>query len=251
MKIPIALQLYSVRGDCANDLLGTIAKVAKMGYQGVEFAGFFNHSASDVKKALDDAGIVACSTHTGIDALNDENFNATVDYHKGIGCSNIIVPWIPEEKRATPEAVKETGEWLTTIVEKLKAVGMKTGFHAHGGDMKPLAGGKCAWELLGINTPREFIMQYDTANGVDGGADAVQPILNLPGRGLLVHLKEYKGGHGKAIIGEGDIPWMKIFEACESVAGTEWYIVEHEDESMMPPIEAVEKCLINLRKMGK
>jgi sugar phosphate isomerase/epimerase len=94
-------------------------------------------------------------------------------------------------------------------------------------------------------------MQYDTANGVAGGADAVAPILEFPGRGVTVHLKEYKGGHGKAVVGEGDIPWAKVFDACEKVSGTEWYIVEHEFDEVLPPMEAVAKCVANLRKMGK
>lgn len=253
MKIPIALQLYSVRTDCANDFFGTIKKVAAMGYDGVEFAGFHNASAKDVRKVLDECGLKVAGTHTGIDALSDEKFDATVEYHKAIGATYIIIPWLPEETRNTPEACKATGAKLTALVDKLKPHGMTTGFHAHMGDMKPLPGanGKCAWDLLAQHTPTEFVMQYDTANGVDGGADAVQPILDWPGRGHTTHLKEYKGGHGKALIGDGDIPWAKIFDACEKVAGTKWYIVEHEDEAMMPPIVAVEKCLQNLRKMGK
>jgi sugar phosphate isomerase/epimerase len=251
MKIPIALQLYSVHGDCVNDLLGTIVKVAKMGYDGVEFAGFHGNDAKDVKKVLDDNNLKVPSTHTGVGALDEANFNATIDYHKAIGCTNIIIPGLPETMRNTPDACKKTCEMLTALVAKLKPLGMKTGFHAHFQDMKPLEGGKCAWDLIGEYTPKEFIMQYDTANGVDGGADAVEPILKWPGRGLLVHLKEYKGGHGKAVIGDGDIPWPEIFKACETVAGTQWYIVEHEQHPSMVPIEAVEKCLQNLRKMGK
>ncbi len=253
MSIPIALQLYSVHKDCAEDFLGTIAKVAKMGYAGVEFAGFHGVDAAAVKKCLDDNGLKVAGSHTGWDTLSDEKFDDTVAFHKAIGCQNLIVPWIPEELRNTPEACAETAKKLTQLVGKLKALGLRTGFHAHSGDMKPLAGGKCAWELFAALTPKEFVMQYDTANGVDGGADAVQPILACAGRCLTVHLKEYKldGGHGKAPIGEGDIPWQRVFEACETVGGAEWYIVEHEDESGTPPLVQVERCLQNLRKMGK
>jgi len=55
-KIPIAVQLYSVRTLCAADLPGTIAGVAKLGYQGVEFAGYYGHTAAELKKMLDDNG---------------------------------------------------------------------------------------------------------------------------------------------------------------------------------------------------
>jgi len=251
MKIPIALQLYSVREDCAKDFLGTIKKVAEMGYQGVEFAGYHNADAKAIRKCLDETGLKAAGCHIGVDSFKDENFTATVDFHKTLGCDNLVIPWIPEEMRNTPEACAKTCKMLTALVEKLKPLGMRTGFHAHQGDMGPLSGGKSAWTLLGEGTPKDFIMQYDTANGVAGGADPVKPILDLPGRGITVHLKEYKGGHGLAVIGEGDIPWAKVFDACESVGGTQWYIVEHEDDPHQPALVAVEKCLANLRKMGK
>ena len=250
-KIPIALQLYSVRKACAEDFLGVIEKVAKMGYDGVEFAGYHGVSAKDIKKCLDDNGLKAPSAHVGIAQFSPENFQATVDFHLEMGCTGLIIPWMPEEKRATPDACKATGAELAELTQKLKAHGCQTGFHAHNADMHPLEGGKSAWYLLAENTPAEFCMQYDTANGMFGGADPVQPILDLPGRGKYVHLKEWDGGTWKAVIGEGMVPWPKVFEACEKVAGTEWYIIEHEDETYRQPIEAVEACLKNVRAMGK
>jgi sugar phosphate isomerase/epimerase len=248
-KIPIALQLYSVRNDAQADLFGVLKQVAKMGYEGVEFAGYYGHEAKEIRKALDDLGLKAEGTHTPIDALNDENINATIDLHKTLGAEFCIVPWIPESMRNSPEAAKATGEKMTVICAKLKAVGLKTGFHAHDGDMKILEGGKSAWAILAESTPAEFIMQYDTANGMAGGADPVIPILDNPGRNLSVHLKGYKGGHG-GIIGEDDIPWARVFEACENGGGVQWYVVEHEVETD-PALEAVDKCLKNLRAMGK
>jgi sugar phosphate isomerase/epimerase len=250
-KIPIALQLYSVRGDCAQDLLGTLAKVAKMGYEGVEFAGFFEHSAKDVRKALDDNGLKVAGTHTGVDALSPEKLEATLAFHAEIGCKNIVIPWLPEAMRLTPEACKETGAKLSEISAALNAKGFATGFHAHHADMQPLSDGVSAWYHIARTTPEAFIMQYDTANGMSGGADPVKPILDFPKRSITLHLKEWAGAHGEALIGDGQVPWAKVFEAAETVGGTQWYIVEHEDENLMPPIEAVEKCLLNLRKMGK
>jgi sugar phosphate isomerase/epimerase len=249
MKIPIALQLYSVRNECAQDLFGVIAQVAKMGYQGVEFAGYHGHSAADIRKVLDDNGIVCEGTHTPISALDDENLEATAELHKTLGCEFVIVPWIPVEMRNSEAATKATAEKMTAICAKLRPLGLKTGFHAHDADMRPLENGQSPWDILAANTPDDFILQYDTANGMAGGADPVQPILNNPGRNLSVHLKGYKGGHG-AIIGEDDIPWQRVFEASENGGGVQWYVVEHE-ENDQPPLDAVKKCLDNLRAMGK
>ena len=149
------------------------------------------------------------------------------------------------------ESATATAAIFTKIAEKLEPLGLRTGFHAHSGDMQILDNGKSAWDLIAANTPASFLMQYDTANGMEGGADPVQPILDWPGRSASTHLKEWAGEHGAALIGEGNIPWERVFEACESVGGVEWYVIEHEDETLMPPIAAVEKCLINLRAMGR
>jgi sugar phosphate isomerase/epimerase len=251
MAIPIALQLYSVRDDCARDFFGTIAQVAAMGYVGVEFAGYHGASAKELRKVLDDHGLKVAGTHSALQTLQDDKLEETIEFHKILGCTNLVVPWLPEDTRSTPEACKATAEKLNEVSEKLKPHGMKTGFHCHEGDMHPLAGGKSAWDLLAENTSSDFIMQYDTANGMSGGADPVQPILDWPGRGITTHLKEWSGEHGAKVIGEGQIPWQRVFEACETVGGTQWYIVEHESYEGMTPLEAVAACLKNLRAMGK
>ena len=251
MSIPIALQLYSVREDCAQDFLGTICKVAQMGYAGVEFAGYHGHSAEEVRRRLDELGLKVAGTHAAFATLQEDQIERTIEFHQALGCENLIVPWLPEETRNTPEACRKTADQLNVISERLKPHGMRTGFHCHSGDMVPLSNGKSAWHHLGELTTPEFVMQYDTANGMAGGADAVQPILDWPGRGVTVHLKEWSGEHGAKVIGEGMVPWEEVFGACESVAGTQWYIVEHESYEGMTPLESVERCLQNLRRMGK
>jgi len=251
MPIPIALQLYSLRDDCARDFFGTVAQVAAMGYAGVEFAGYHGAAAADIRKVLDDNGLKCAGTHAGLNTLEDDKIDETIEFHNVLGCTNLVIPWLPEATRATPDACMATAEKLNAIGEKLMPHGMRTGFHCHEGDMHPLDGGRSAWDLLASYTGSEFIMQYDTANGMSGGADPVQPILDWPGRGITVHLKEWSGEHGAKVIGEGQIPWPKVFEACETVGGTKWYIVEHESYEGMTPLEAVEACLKNLRAMGK
>src|SRR5579872_5628617 len=198
---PVALQLYSVRHACQDDLFGVLNRVAVFGYNGVEFAGYYGHRPLDIRRVLDDVGLKAEGTHTGIDQLDEANFNATVDAHKDLGAEYCIIPGLPEAMRNTPAACAETAKKLTELTYKLEDRGLRCGFHAHHQDLLPLEGGKSAWYLLAEGTPRSFIMQYDTANGMSGGADPVRPILDWPGRGASVHLKEWAGAHG-AILGE-------------------------------------------------
>ena len=249
MPIPIALQLYSVRNDAAQDLMGVLEKVAAMGYDGVEFAGYYGHEAEAIRAKLDEVGLKAEGTHTGLDALQPGRFDETVAIHKTLGCEYVIVPWIPKERRNSAAACAATAAELTELTKKLASVGLRLGFHAHGDDMDTLDNGKDAYHMLGEGTPEAFIMQYDTANGMSGGADPVQPILDFPGRNVSLHLKGYSKstGHG-AIIGEDDIPWDRVFDAAENGGGTVWYVIEHEDETIAP-LEAVDRCLQNVRRM--
>ncbi|MCG9893909.1 MAG: sugar phosphate isomerase/epimerase [Fimbriimonadaceae bacterium] len=254
MSIPIAVQLYSVRNECAADFMGALGEVAEMGYAGVEFAGTHGFTAAQIAARLKELGLKAEGAHVGIAEFEPEKLQATLDFYGEIECPWLIIPWMPEEMRNSPEACAETAKKLTELSATLIAKGFKTGFHAHDGDMKPLAGGKSAWDLLAEGTPKEFMMQYDTANGMHGGADPVQPILDHPGRSQSLHLKEYHAENGfKNLrgIGEGSIPWAKVFEAAESVGGTEWYVVEHESDSDITAMQSIDLCLKNLRAMGK
>ncbi len=249
--IPLALQLYSVRDDCKKDLASVIRQLADMGYEGVEFAGFHGHDAADVRQMLDDAELRCAGSHTALDELSDEKLETTAAYLKIIGCPYVIVPSLPPERRNSVAACKETAQTLTRIAKKLRKHNMLLGFHCHADDMKPLDGGPSAWEVLRDQTPDTFIMQYDTANGMAGGADPVEPIRQIPRRAITVHLKEYAGGQGKAVVGEGQVPWEQVFRACERDGGTHWYIVEQEGHPSLSPMDAARQCIENLRAMGK
>src|SRR5205807_4450816 len=80
-RIPFGLQLYSVRNECAKDLDGTVAAVAKMGYKAVEFAGYCGRDAKALRKLLDDVGLRCCGTHIGLDTLLGENLPKTVEFN--------------------------------------------------------------------------------------------------------------------------------------------------------------------------
>lgn len=249
MSLPIALQLYSVRNDAAKDLMGVLEKVAAMGYDGVEFAGYYDNEPEAIRAKLDALGLKAEGTHTGLDALQPGRFDETVAIHKTLGAEYVIIPWMPKEKRNSAAACAATAGELTELTRKVEDAGLRLGFHAHGDDMDLLDDGQSAYHLLGKGTPDTFIMQYDTANGMSGGADPVQPIRDFPGRNVSLHLKGYSRttGHG-AIIGEDDIPWKEVFKAAENGGGTQWYVIEHEDETIAP-LEAVDRCLQNVRRL--
>src|ERR1044071_3835983 len=94
-KIPFGLQLYSVRNECAKDLDGTVAAVAKMGYKAVEFAGYHGRDAKALRKLLDDTGLKCCGTHIGLDTLLGDNLPKTIEFNHTLGNRYLIVPGLP------------------------------------------------------------------------------------------------------------------------------------------------------------
>lgn len=246
--IPIGLQLYSVRALMAKDVPGTIKSVADMGYQGVEFAGYFDYKAKDLRKILDDCGVVCCGTHTGIGTIQPENLKKTIEYNQTLGNKFLIVPGLPNNMRNTPDACKKTGEFLTETAEKVKPEGMFVGYHAHGPDFK-VVDGKTTWDWIFENTSKAVIAQMDVGNCAAGGGNPVEEIARFPGQGKSIHLKPF-GNNGQPIgVGKGKIDWKAVFELCQTVAGTQWYVVEYENNAV-PAMEAVDICLKNLKKMG-
>jgi sugar phosphate isomerase/epimerase len=244
-KIPVGLQLYSVREQCKTDLPGTLAAVSKIGYRAVEFAGYHDRSAEELRKLLDDNGLAACGTHTPYESILGDKLKATVEFNRTIGNKFLIVPWMNE--------TKSRQEWLdraklfNEIADKVKADGMWVGYHAHQHDFKQIDG-VSAWDLFFGNTKAEVVMQLDTSNCLEGGADPVAVLKKYPGRARSIHLKAHGGGP-EAVIGEDKVEWKEVFAFCESKGKTQWYVVEHE--SGKDPLDAVRRCFAALKQMGK
>lgn len=248
-KVPIGVQLWSVRQLCQKDLEGTLAGLAKIGYQGVEFAGYYNRTAKELRKLLDDNGLRCCGTHTGIQTLLGDELGRTIEFNQVLGNPYLIVPSLPEKYRSSRQAWLDTAKLFAELAEKVKPHKMRVGYHNHAVEFKPMEG-EIPWDLFFSHTPKEVVMQIDTGNCMGGGGDPVAYVRKFPGRAITVHIKEHSATRRDAIIGEGDVKWREFFEACESVGGTEWYIVE-EESGAYPGLEAVRRSLENLRKMGK
>jgi len=248
-RIPIALQLYSIRHDCERDLPGTLKAVAAMGYEGVDFAGTYGHTAAQLRRLVDDLGLKVAGCHTGLATLQGDELQRTIEFNAVLGNKYLIVPWIPEELRASREAWLRTAGLFNEIAEKLKPYGMFTGYHNHHIEFAPMDG-EVPWDTFFGNTVPEVVMQIDTGNALHGGGIPEAYLAKYPGRALTVHLKEYSATNDKALIGEGDVNWPAVFRLVEATGKTEWYIVEQESYAY-PPIECVDRCLQALKAMGK
>lgn len=243
-KIPIGLQLYSVREQCQADLPKVLSEVAKMGYHGVEFAGYHGRSAKELRKLLDDQGLVTCGTHTPYESVLGDELQKTIEFNRILGNRFLIVPWMEgKSKQAWLDKAKQFNE----IAARVKGERMWVGYHAHAHDFH-LFEGVSAWDLFFGNTTAEVVMQLDTSNCRDGGADPVAVLKKYPGRARSIHLKP-SGSGPEAAIGEDKVDWAAVFAFCEGEGKTEWYVVEHETSK--DPMEAVKRNFEALKKLNK
>jgi len=251
-KIPVGLELYSVRNELGKDLMGTVRAVAKIGYPGVEFYspyfGWTPEYAKEVRKLMDDLGIKCFSTHNGANSFFPDNIAKAIELNNIIG-SKIIV--MASAGRPTGlSGWKTVADQLNFGAEKAKAAGLRVGYHNHQAEFRPVEG-ELPIKVLAKNTTPDVVLQLDVGTCVEVGYDPVKWIEENPGRLVSIHCKDYSPEPGKGykvLFGEGASPWLKIFEAAERVGGVEYYIIEQEG-SAYPPLETVEKCLANYNKM--
>jgi sugar phosphate isomerase/epimerase len=246
-KAKIGVQLYSVRQLAEKDTAGVLAGLAKAGYDGVEFAGFYGHSAADLRKILDANKLLCCGSHTPMEKMLGDEFMKTVEFNKTIGNDKLVVPWLPEKYRSSKQAWTDTAKMFNELSDKCKAQKMRLGYHNHEMEFKAMDG-EMPWDTFFKNASKDIIMQVDTGNCMLGGGDPIPYIAKYPGRATTVHVKAFSKTKKDPLIGEDDVDWKKFLASCEKVGKTEWFIVE-EESSAYPGLQAVEKSIVNLKKI--
>ena len=244
-RIPVGLQLYSVREAAPKDLPGVLAKLKEMGYDGVEFAGYYDKKADELYRLLEASGLRCCGTHTGLGSLRGDALKATAEFNLTFGNPFLIVSSLPRQK--TAQSWVDLAKEFNDIALKARELGVRVGYHAHAHDFHQTEG-KVPWDLFFGNTSDDVIMQLDTGNCLGGGGDPVAVLKRYWGRSTTVHLKEH-GGPPKAALGQGTVPWGEVLDLCETIGGTAWYIVEHE--SMPDSLDGVRACREGLRALGR
>jgi sugar phosphate isomerase/epimerase len=253
-KVPVGIELFSVRTELMKDEMATVRAVAKMGYQVVEFyAPYYqwtNEHAREIRKLMDDLGIQCRSTHNNATNFDAENLPKAIELNQIIGAKYIIMASAGRVDGIA--GWKQLGEKMTAVSAQLKPLGMATGFHNHQTEWRMIDGQR-PMDVLAASTPQDFVLQFDVGTCIEAGADPIAWIKANPGRIKSAHLKDYGAGQGpdrgyRVLFGEGDSPWKAIFDALESAGGVEYYLIEQEG-SRFSELETAEKCLATYRQM--
>ncbi len=249
-KIPVGIEMYSVRTEMAKNIFEPVKAVAKMGYDGVEFYGPYMSwtidQAKEMRKLMDDLKIKCYSTHNGSDSFTDAKISKAIELNNILGSQYIVMASAGRVVGA--DGWKKVADTLSTSAEKVKGAGLKVGFHNHATEWKPVDGQR-PMDILAKGTPKHVMLQLDIGTTIEAGVDPVEWIKSNPGRINCIHCKDYSKEKGyKVLLGEGASPWKEIFKAAEKKGGIEFYLVEQEGYDL-PPYEVAEKCLANFKKI--
>jgi sugar phosphate isomerase/epimerase len=276
-KLPVALQLYTVRDVAADDFFGVLKQVKDMGYDYVEFtADFFGHTAKEIRAELDKLGLRAISAHVSIDMMIGGLDKVIADFGM-LGCEYIAVPWLDEARRPGTPAWPQVVEQIKGIGTAFKKAGMTLLYHNHDFEFVKI-GGEYALDMLYAAVPADTLQtELDTCWVKVAGEDPAGYLLKYTGRSPVVHLKDFvMAGFGKpkrlyALIGDdgkddaaveagessfdfrpvgyGVQDFPAILDACVK-AGAKYVVVEQDRSSQRPSAEAAKMSRDYLKTLG-
>jgi sugar phosphate isomerase/epimerase len=222
----IGIELYTLRRQAAADLAGTLARVAKIGYKEVEFAGYHNHPATEVRDMLNRNGLTAPAAHIAITEIQSTP-DKTFDDARTVGHEWIVAPTPPAGKRDTIEDWKRIAEQFNAAGKQVKAAGFRFGFHNHNDVFKKIRDVVPIDVLMKETDPALVFYEMDVYWVVNGGGDPVDLLTRYPDRFKLMHLKDSMGApdHKMADVGSGTIDFKAVLAHAK---GVEHYFVEHD-----------------------
>lgn len=270
----VGVQLYSVRADMTKDPLGTLKKVADMGYKNVEHANyvnrkFYGYSATEFKKVLDDLGLKMPSGHTVMgkqhwdEAKGDftDLWKQTVEDAAICEQKYVISPWLDVSLRKDMDSLKRFMDVFNKSGELCQKSGMKFGYHNHDFEFSLKLNAIPVYDLILNNTdPKLVIQQLDIGNMYGGGGRAADLLKRFPGRFESMHVKDelavastVAGGSEKfesTILGTGLINTKEVIDMGRKSGGTVHFIVEQESYQGKAPIDTIKEDLEILHKWG-
>jgi sugar phosphate isomerase/epimerase len=263
LNLPLGLQLYSVRELLPVDFDGTLRKIGGLGYREVEAAGFYQHDAKDVKRAMHQANLKCVSGHYPSDTLH-QNFQAILDFHKELGAEYIICssPGFRTPKAGGNGRALTMDDWRWNADEfnsfgaKASAVGLKFGYHNHIHEFAITDGMVPYVELIKRTDPSHVTLELDCGWVIVAGASPQEYLHKYPSRITMLHVKDFKrpssltagaDAYKPTELGRGFIDYGPIFEEAAKANNIKHIFVEQEgfdvpaEESLRIDAEYVRK----------
>ncbi len=244
----IGLQLYTVRALLAADLERTLARVAAIGYTEVETAGYHGRSPEAFAAALQRHGLRAPAAHVEYTA-DDAAWSRALDDAARAGHAWVVVPWLPDDARASLDAWRRTADRLNRMGAAAQAHGLRFAFHNHDSELAPVDGSVPYDLLLAGTDPALVAFELDVYWMTKAGHDPVAWLERHPQRFVMTHLKDSAGAptHRMVDVGSGTIDFARVLGACER-AGVQHHFVEHDEPG--DALQSIETSYRWLRRLA-
>ncbi|HEY1701285.1 MAG TPA: sugar phosphate isomerase/epimerase [Trebonia sp.] len=243
-----AVMMYTVLAQAREDLEGTLARLASIGYLGVETYGLVEEfGPARVRAAIDAAGLTLTSAHAPFPA--GERAEAILDQNEELGAP-VLVWSMEREEFASPGSIRKGAERVNEAAERAAARGMAIAYHNHFAEFAQDFGGRAAYDVLLDCLDDRVLIELDAYWALMGGADPGEVLRRLGDRARFVHIKD-----GPAVsytddvmvpIGEGNVDWARVLGAS---SGLRWHIVELE-RLHIDVFEALERSYAHLAGTG-
>ncbi len=230
LPLPLGLQLYSLREYLPKDWDGTLHQIGALGYREVEAAGFFGHTAAQVKQSMTSAGLKCVSAHypyaqlaAGLDDILHFGQELGLQY---IICSSPGLRQPVEAHRPHPPLTLDDWRWnaeqFNSFGEKVKSAGMQFGYHNHVTEFRAENGVLPYDELLRLTDPAKVTLELDCGWMTVGGQNPVQYLTKYPHRFSMLHVKDFNRNQpvtstpppAPTELGRGSIDYRPIFRAA-------------------------------------
>lgn len=257
LGLPIGLELYTVRNECEKDLVGTLKKVAEVGYKEVEMFDFYNQRAAELRRTLSAAGLRCPSAHYKIPQIKT-GWEKQVEYAKEVGVRYMISAWLDASERRSLDDYKALADLFNKAGEQCHKAGLQFCHHNHNFEFKTFNGVVAYDELLRRTDPKRVQLEMDCYWVTRAGQDPVDYFKRYPGRIPLLHIKDRKPGYAPSTdqdlqpgpfteVGRGEINWKRIFAAAPSASVKHYYV--EQDFCDRSPLESIKISYDYLRNL--
>lgn len=242
----VGVQLYTVRSLMEDDVEGTLRAIAGIGFEEVEFAGYYGRRPAEVKGLLDEVGLTAPSTHVPLNVLR-EDLDGIIQTAQAIGHEYVICPWLPQSERGSIHGYRQLAAFFNEVGSEMQAAGLQLGYHNHAFEFEAIDGERPYDVLLQETDPEHVTMELDLYWIVEAGHDPLAYFEQYPGRFALSHVKDRTHDGAMTAVGEGAIDFAAILAQSDQ-AGLQRYIVEHDNpDDPLASIRASHDYLRQLR----
>jgi sugar phosphate isomerase/epimerase len=237
MTADVSVQMYSLREESAVDFRAVLARLGRIGFVGVETAGFHGLTGAEVRSTLDDAGLVASSAHVGL-AKPDE-YERALDDHAELGCSTVVIPAIAPKSFADLDAIRAAADLVNAANERARARGLTLGYHNHFWELQSVIDGRPALLHLFDHVDGSVLAEVDVYWARVGGVDPAELLSELGSRAALLHVKDGPAGdpsEAMVAVGDGAIDVPAVLGAAPAAR---WHIIELDrcDTDMFDAVE--------------